>query len=877
MSSEVFSGDITLEPVVLPGDSLQVDLSFAPGEQGVFADSLSMEFMGLADPVTMFILEGQGITYPAVSYELTSFGVATTQDEEQSFEFVLSNTGDFPLDFSLEVDATWLNIVEWLMVSPESGQITGNEMQTITANIINVGQIDAGTFLGEIRVTTNSGPGLTDVTDTLGVTLILLSSGTDIASGDVTVGSGNQPPIQMEDSDGNSLGVIFDFATSDGGDISVILVPSTPPFDTNTPINDPDGGITDPVFANFYWEISTTIPEGLVVDITFSYDGQAGVENPSALRLAKRANYAGISEEWDVIPVSELTVDDVSKTVTASNQGDFSQWAVMSDASENSFQDTQAPIISSMGYSPTEPGVLEPVSVTVSISDESPLSDVNLFYLVGGESGYSQEAMSHDGGGSYSGEIGGTDVTLTGLAYFIQATDEHGFVASSDTLGIPVNFLANSLTSSMSSSPISGGFPRDKWRMISVPAELDDDAAANTVGDEFAVTSSNTTWQMFKWTGSSWANASTFETGDSYWLYQMVADNVTFTTGGGRSVDMEGTELTIKPGWNLISSPYAFQVSVDVDQGVFHGPISYGLGSEGWSDLITELSPWGGYAIYNRTTSDKTLTVDPTASGSSIARLSDLADDGWLIQLQATAGEYTDVANYVGRLTGAEDQLDSYDNPEPPYIDGYVSLAMDRSEWGTGLPLFSSDIRSADEMDGVWDIDLLVRKVSSPVTITPEIHGSVPDDFKAVLLDLLSREQSDLLAGETVLITDAREEFPYHLKVIAGTPGFVDRTVKETLAALPENLALYQNYPNPFNPATRIAFALPQPEKVTLKIFNLLGQEVITLADGWYDLGHYEVVWNGQDVSGKGVASGMYISALTVDDNIITRKMLLLR
>jgi hypothetical protein len=156
----------------------------------------------------------------------------------------------------------------------------------------------------------------------------------------------------MEDSDGNSLGVTFDFATSDGGDISVILVPSTPPFDTDTPINDPDGGITDPVFANFYWEISTTIPEGLVVDVTFSYDGQAGVENPSQLRLAKRDNYAGISEEWDVIPVNELTVDDVNKTVTASNQGDFSQWTVVSDESQNSFQDTQAPTFSGIATAP---------------------------------------------------------------------------------------------------------------------------------------------------------------------------------------------------------------------------------------------------------------------------------------------------------------------------------------------------------------------------------------------------------------------------------------------------------------------------------------------------------------------------------------------
>jgi hypothetical protein len=340
---------------------------------------------------------------------------------------------------------------------------------------------------------------------------------------------------------------------------------------------------------------------------------------------------------------------------------------------------------------------------------------------------------------------------------------------------------------------------------------------------------------------------------------------------------MEGAELTIKSGWNLISSPYAFQVSVDADQGLFHGPISYGLGSEGWSDLISELSPWGGYAIYNRTTSDKTLIVDPTASGGSTARLSDIGADGWLIQLKATAGDYTDEANYVGRLSDATDQLDSYDNPEPPYIDGYVSLAMERPEWGNGLPRFSSDIRSEDEVDGAWDMDLHIRKVTSPVTITPEVHGTLPANFKAVLLDLLSREQADLLTGETVLITDAREDFPYHLKVIAGSPDYVDRVVRETLAALPEKLALNQNYPNPFNPSTRIKFELPQPEKVTLKIFNLLGQEVLTLADGWYDLGHYEVVWDGKDASGKGVASGMYISTLTAGDNIITRKMLLLR
>ncbi|MFQ6608094.1 MAG: choice-of-anchor D domain-containing protein [Fidelibacterota bacterium] len=860
---------------ILPGTTTDITLTFAPTAKGTFADSVIMEFSGLAEPVIIFSLTGEGITYPEITYNSTSFGITTVKGTDVVFDLVLSNEGDYLLDYQVEVDAFWV-AYDWLTISTPSGQITGGSIDTIQVNVVETANLDDGDYLGWLYVTSNAGENLSTIVDTVAVNLMLLPEGSGVANSDTTVEGGNQPPFEMMDNQGNSVGVIFDFTAGQGGNISVTAVPSAPPSDSTTGFYDPDGGITNPLFAGFYWEVSSNIPPGFVVDITFDYSGLPGVENPTMLRLAKRQNLAGPGVMWKFLASDSVVVDAQSNTITAKDQSEFSQWTVGSDESDNSFVDTQAPTIGTVSISPTAPGVLESVVVTASVTDESALTSVNLFYLVGGGAGYSQLAMTDDGGG-YSATIPSSEVTLTGLAYFIKATDEHGFGSTSDTLGIPVKFPASSLASSISGSPYSSGFPKNKWRMIAVPADLDDKATANTIGDEFAVASSNTTWQLFRWTGTSWTEASSLSVGESYWLYQMVGDNVSFTTGSGTSIDMAGAELTIKSGWNLISSPYAFRVAVNADQSVFYGPLTYGNGSEGWTDVVTELAPWAGYAIYNRTTSDKILTVDPTNGGGSIARLAKEVDEGWLIQLQATSGNYSDVANYVGRLAGAEEMLDQYDNPEPPYIDGYVSLSMDRPEWGTGLPLFTSDVRSSDEVDGMWDIDLHVRKVRSPVTIAPEIYGTLPAEFNAVLFDLLSREQKDLLAGETALITDAREDFPYHLKVIAGSPDFVDRMVRETLAALPEKIALHQNYPNPFNPTTRIAFALPRPEKISLKIVNLLGQEVVTLTDRWYDLGYYEVVWDGKDALGQGVASGMYISALTSGDKFITRKMLLLR
>ncbi len=79
-----------------------------------------------------------------------------------------------------------------------------------------------------------------------------------------------------------------------------------------------------------------------------------------------------------------------------------------------------------------------------------------------------------------------------------------------------------------------------------------------------------------------------------------------------------------------------------------------------------------------------------------------------------------------------------------------------------------------------------------------------------------------------------------------------------TESGVPEEYWLFQNYPNPFNPETEIRFQLPEATHVTLKVYNTLGQEVLTLIDSRYEPGIHRVRWDGKNKYGLTVASGTY-------------------
>ncbi|HJY64426.1 MAG TPA: hypothetical protein VJ455_09745 [Ignavibacteria bacterium] len=102
--------------------------------------------------------------------------------------------------------------------------------------------------------------------------------------------------------------------------------------------------------------------------------------------------------------------------------------------------------------------------------------------------------------------------------------------------------------------------------------------------------------------------------------------------------------------------------------------------------------------------------------------------------------------------------------------------------------------------------------------------------------------------------------------------------------SIPDRFELYQNYPNPFNPYTIIDFSVPKTSYVTIKIFDILGNEIINLINNRkYITGNYSIGWDSENKFGKFTSSGLYFCNLkAVDENgkIIynqTQKMILLK
>ena len=96
--------------------------------------------------------------------------------------------------------------------------------------------------------------------------------------------------------------------------------------------------------------------------------------------------------------------------------------------------------------------------------------------------------------------------------------------------------------------------------------------------------------------------------------------------------------------------------------------------------------------------------------------------------------------------------------------------------------------------------------------------------------------------------------------------------ISEKVTTIPEKLNLSQNYPNPFNPITTIEYNLPKEGRVTLKIYDVLGQEVITLVHGKQRSGSHKVNFNGSNF-----ATGIYIYRLIFDGQENIRKMVLIK
>ncbi len=135
--------------------------------------------------------------------------------------------------------------------------------------------------------------------------------------------------------------------------------------------------------------------------------------------------------------------------------------------------------------------------------------------------------------------------------------------------------------------------------------------------------------------------------------------------------------------------------------------------------------------------------------------------------------------------------------------------------------------------------------------------------------------------GETIWFDEftlrTLDWMPFDLTVEVPPDFSQEQDVDESSASRPDTWFLAPAYPNPFNPSTTIDFIVGSREKVTVKVYSVLGQEVTTLVNDVKVPGAYTAAWNGQDGSGKPVASGLYFVRMSSPSFQQVRKVTLLR
>ena len=168
-----------------------------------------------------------------------------------------------------------------------------------------------------------------------------------------------------------------------------------------------------------------------------------------------------------------------------------------------------------------------------------------------------------------------------------------------------------------------------------------------------------------------------------------------------------------------------------------------------------------------------------------------------------------------------------------------------------------------------------VGTVSITVTVTPPQS----DEFFALPLSELVAPGDSLTIPVT--FTPSSDSIFFTDFLMVGSPAGTDTVELSGIGIvvsvtdefiLPENAALHQNYPNPFNPQTTLSYSIPIPGSVSLKIYNILGKEILSLVSEFQPAGNYEITWDASNI-----ASGVYLYRLQTGDFVRTKKMVLLK
>jgi len=259
----------------------------------------------------------------------------------------------------------------------------------------------------------------------------------------------------------------------------------------------------------------------------------------------------------------------------------------------------------------------------------------------------------------------------------------------------------------------------------------------------------------------------------------------------------------------------------------------------------------------------------------------------WIIPIGVSSadGKLIDNFNGLGVKAAASDMFDLFDTRDfTPNLDTYANLYFphhevnDRLNYWPQKPMKAAfDVRSDADVIA-WDFRIdYYNAASRQLSLSWDASQYPAADKELTLVNFQTDERIDMLVNSSYSVTTPADNYgTLYFAVVAadqeGTSG-----VRANDLTKPNSYRLFMNYPNPFNAVTKIYYTLPEPAEVTLNIYTLKGTLVKTLVNGRQSAGYYGFYWDGTDRTGKAVGSGIYIYQLRANDQITSRKMVLMK
>ena len=337
------------------------------------------------------------------------------------------------------------------------------------------------------------------------------------------------------------------------------------------------------------------------------------------------------------------------------------------------------------------------------------------------------------------------------------------------------------------------------------------------------------------------------------------------------SYQIETTAHLARGYWLKMSSNRVFKWDGTVQGGILYPELSYGTVTP-----ITATSGWNLIGVYEYQINPADITTVPAGlitnaiykynpgTGYSVASLMDRAQGFWVymngagqivLPGRSLQKSSADMKNPIDKNWGKIIITDSEGKSYTLYCSGQSSFKENGFLLPPAPPSGVFDVRYSSQKlveDLSSEKEINISNAVYPITVkTENVELNIKDGFTGKIFNRILKD------GEQVTIND----------------NSINKIIVDGKESIPVSFNLEQNYPNPFNPTTKISYDLPDETNVTLKVFNSLGQEVMTLVNEQkQQAGRYQVTFNS-----AGLASGIYLYKIQAGNFVQTKKMILMK